>query len=70
MHNERSRVVTFRLDHAALEVLEWEARYTGIPLRTTIRAILEQRAEEISVSFRTMRYTPLGSNHEEVTNGD
>lgn len=70
MHNERSKVVTFRIDHAALEVLEWEARYTGIPLRTTIRDMLQQRAEEVSASFRNMRYTPSDSVHKEDSSGD
>lgn len=57
MHNARSKVVTFRLDRAALDVLEWEANFTGIPLRTTIRDMLQQRAEHISAEHRNLSYT-------------
>jgi hypothetical protein len=55
-HNLKSRVISVRIDHGALEVLEWEAARTGIPLRSTIRDELEAKAEEISSRYRNLNY--------------
>jgi hypothetical protein len=57
MHTGQSKVITVRIDHDALAVLEWEARYTGIPMRSTIRAILQERAEAVSAQYRNLHYT-------------
>jgi len=63
-HNARSRIVSFRCDRDALDVLEWEAARTGIPLRTRIRAWVEARAEEVASEYRAFQYErvekPLG----------
>jgi hypothetical protein len=48
--------VSFRCDRVALQVLEWEAQQTGIPLRTRIRAWVEARAEEVSGEYRAFEY--------------
>jgi hypothetical protein len=68
-HNARSRIVSFRVDHNALEVLEWEAARTGIPLRTRVRAWVEARAEEVASEYRAFQYErvekPLGDAGEE-----
>jgi hypothetical protein len=61
--------VTFRIDHDALAVLEWEARYTGIPLRTTIRDMLQQRAAEVSANFQNLRYAQPDTDSEEDSHG-
>ena len=45
-HNGRSKIVSFRCDREALEVLEWEAAQTGIPLRTRVRAWVEKHLGE------------------------
>ncbi|MFZ4431601.1 MAG: hypothetical protein ACOYOQ_00240 [Microthrixaceae bacterium] len=67
-HNDRSKIISFRLDHDALSVLEWEAARTGVPVRTRIRAWAEARAEEISNQYRGLAYersaTPLGDSGE------
>lgn len=69
MHTGQSKVVTFRLDHDALAVLEWEARYTGIPLRTTIRDMLQQRAAEVSANFQNLRYAQPDIESQEDSHG-
>lgn len=46
-----SVVVTFRLDPRALEVLEYHARLTGVPLRSWIRDGVEEVAAQISEQF-------------------
>jgi hypothetical protein len=55
-HNGRSRIISVRCDKQALEVLEWEAMHSGIPLRTRIRAWLEARAEEVADEYRGFQY--------------
>jgi hypothetical protein len=55
-HNGRSKIVSFRCDREALEVLEWEAAQTGIPFRTRVRAWVEARAEEVSGEYRAFEY--------------
>lgn len=66
-HNERSKVISVRIDHDALAVLEWEARESGVPLRTTIRGLLEERAESISKVARNLKYSP---SEQTVESGD
>jgi len=65
-HNARSRIISVRCDRDALEVLEWEAARTGIPLRTRIRAWLEARAEDVASEYRGFQYEriekPLGDD--------
>jgi len=46
-----SVVLATRCHPGALQVLEWHARFTGIPLRTWIREMLEARAEEITDEY-------------------
>lgn len=60
-YNKRSRTISTRIDHGAVEVLEWKARLDGIPLRTKIRDDLEAQAEAIALEYNL----PFGPNTEQ-----
>lgn len=47
----RSVTTSIRIDPRALDVLEWHARYTGYPLRSRIRELLQQEAADISAKY-------------------
>lgn len=46
-----SVVVAFRINPRALDVLEYHARLTGVPLRSWIREGVEEVAAQISEQF-------------------
>jgi hypothetical protein len=50
-YNQQSKTMSTRIDPAALDVLEWHARLTGVPLRRWLRQLLEARAEELTEEF-------------------
>jgi hypothetical protein len=50
-YNSKSKTMSTRIDPAALAVLEWHARLSGVPLRRWLRELLEERAESISKEF-------------------
>jgi len=60
-YNKRSRTISTRIDHGAVEVLEWKAKLDGIPLRTRIRDDLEAQAEAIALEYNL----PFGPNTEQ-----
>lgn len=55
-HNAQSVVYPIRLDREALEFYEWEAMLTGVPARTRIRTMLEDRAERMSRQLANIGY--------------
>jgi hypothetical protein len=54
-YNDISKTMSIRIDREALDVLEWYAGLTGVPLRTTVREYLQEWAETISKEHPELR---------------
>jgi len=51
-----SKWVSVRLDPEAFEVLEWAAALVGVPTRTYMRVLLQERASELAAGYRSLDY--------------
>lgn len=58
-YNRQSKTMSTRIDPGALDVLEWHAHLTGVPLRRWLRQLLEARAEEITAEYNLDLNRPL-----------
>lgn len=50
-NNQVSQIISTRIDRSALAVLNWHARMTGVPLRTSVRQHLESTATELTERY-------------------
>lgn len=51
-------MVSFRIDHPAWAVLEWEAQLLGVPVRSHIRQLMESHAAEVARVHSKLDYDP------------